>query len=85
MYVSALAEEPTGVDLDRGIGIFSRASVAGGARECKQEDVRPATLHRLYRATAWGHWVLDPAGHPVYGRALDHRTRVAIEASRPET
>ena len=84
VYMSAIAEGLTGVDLDRGIGIFSRASVAGGAREWKPEEVRPPALHRLYRATAEEYWVLDPAGHPVHGRAMDHRTRVTIEASRPE-
>jgi hypothetical protein len=84
VYLSAFAEELEGGDLDRGIAIFSRGSVARGAREWKQEDVRPPALHRLYRATAEEHWVLDPVGHPIHGRALDHRTSVTIEEGSPE-
>src|SRR5215218_8829871 len=62
VYMSAVAEEVKGVDLDRGIDIFSRRSEAHGAREWKLEHVQPQALYRLYRATASGHWVLDPAG-----------------------
>ena len=72
VYMSAVAEEVKGVDLDRGIDIFSRRSEAHGAREWKLEDVQPQALYRLYRATASGHWVLDPAGRP------DHRTAVTV-------
>ena len=64
VYVSAVAGELTGADLDRGIGIFSRASVAGGAGEWGSEDVRPSAPYRLYRAIASEHWVLDPVDHP---------------------
>ena len=78
VYMSALAEELEGVDLDWSIAIFSRRSEAHGASEWKPEDVRPPAVHRLYRATASEHWVLDPAGHPVHGRALDHRTAVKV-------
>ncbi len=78
VYMSALAEEVTGAYLERGIDIFSRGSEARGAREWGPEDVLPPALHRLYRATASEHWVLDPAGHPVHGDALDHRTLVTV-------
>jgi nitroimidazol reductase NimA-like FMN-containing flavoprotein (pyridoxamine 5'-phosphate oxidase superfamily) len=78
VYVSALAQELAGADLDRGIAVFSRRSEAQGASEWEPEDVLPPALHRLYRATASGHWVLDPAGHPVHGRALNHRTAVQV-------
>jgi nitroimidazol reductase NimA-like FMN-containing flavoprotein (pyridoxamine 5'-phosphate oxidase superfamily) len=84
VYVSALAEELAGADLERGIVIFSRRSEEHGASEWKPEDVRPPSLHRLYRATASEHWVLDPSGHPVHGRAVPYRTPVTIEGSRPE-
>jgi hypothetical protein len=84
VYVSAVAEELEGADLDRVIDIFSRRSEAHGASEWKPEDVRPSALHRLYRATASKHWVLDPAGHPIHGRAVDHRTSVTIEGSFPQ-
>lgn len=60
VYMSAVAEELTGADLDRGIAIFSRRSEALGAGEWKVEDVRPPARHRLYRATASEHWVLGP-------------------------
>ncbi len=78
VYVSALAGEVEDADLDRGMEIFSRASVAGGAPEWTREEVRPPALHRLYRASASEHWVLDPSGHPVHGRALDHRSPVSL-------
>ena len=72
VYVSAVAEELAGADLGRSIGVFSRASVAGGAGEWGPEDVRAPAPHRLYRATATEHWVLDPGG------STDRRTPVAV-------
>jgi hypothetical protein len=72
VYMSAIAEELTGADLDRGIEIFSRSSLAHGGQEWKQEDVGASTLYRLYRATALEHWVRDPVGRP------DHRTPVTV-------
>jgi Pyridoxamine 5'-phosphate oxidase len=73
VYMTAVAEELKGAELDRGIEIFSQASVAGGAREWRPEDLRAPALYRLYRATASEHWVLDPAGHP------DRRTPVSVQ------
>lgn len=55
VYMSALAEELTGADLARGVGIFSRRSEEQGAREWTEKDVRPPGLHRLYRATVSEH------------------------------
>jgi hypothetical protein len=72
VYMSAIAEELTGADLDRGIDIFSRSSLAHGGHEWKREDVGASTLYRLYRATASEHWVRDPVGRP------DHRTPVNV-------
>jgi hypothetical protein len=72
VYMAAVAEELTGVELERGIAVFSRRSVASGASEWKPDDVLPPALIRLYRATASEHWVLDPAGHP------DQRTTVTL-------
>ena len=70
VYVSAAAEELAGADLERGIGIFSRASAAAGGElsEWRLEDVRVPAPYRLYRATATAHWVLDPDSSPD-GRA----------------
>jgi nitroimidazol reductase NimA-like FMN-containing flavoprotein (pyridoxamine 5'-phosphate oxidase superfamily) len=72
VYMSAVAEELTRVELARGIEIFSRTSLGHGGHEWKTTDVQAPTLYRLYRASAQGHWVLDPAGHP------DHRISVNI-------
>jgi len=70
VYMSAVAEVPTGADLERGIEIFFRVSVSHGARPWTLEDVlEPASL-RLYRARVSEHWVLVPERRP------DQRTRV---------
>jgi hypothetical protein len=71
VYASAVAEELSGADLDRGIGVFSRASVAGGAGEWGPEDVQAPAPHRLYRAIATGHWVLDPDEGPDRRMAVE--------------
>ena len=67
IYISAAAEELEGADLERGVGVYSRASVAGGSSEWRLEDVRAPAPYCLYRATTTDHWVLDPDDHP------DHR------------
>jgi hypothetical protein len=61
----AIAEELTGTEVDRGIGIFSRSSLGHGGSEWRLEDVEAPSPYRLYRATATEHSVLDPAAHPV--------------------
>jgi hypothetical protein len=72
VYMSGIAEELMGADLDRGIEIFSRSSLAHGGHEWKLEDVGASTLYRLYRVTASEHWIRDPVGRP------DHRTPVVV-------
>lgn len=75
VYMSAIAEEMTGVDFDRGLDIYNgRFSnpAEHGVRLIKLEDVQAPALYRLSRATASEHWVLDPASHP------DHRTPVTV-------
>jgi len=64
VYMAAEAEELTGVELDRGIAIFSRRSLASGGVAWMRDDVLAPARLRLYRATATGHWVLDPAASP---------------------
>jgi nitroimidazol reductase NimA-like FMN-containing flavoprotein (pyridoxamine 5'-phosphate oxidase superfamily) len=59
VYMSALAEELTGAELDRAIAIFSRRSEAHGARPWTRADVTAPARHRLYRAMASEHWLLD--------------------------
>ncbi|MGH3015135.1 MAG: pyridoxamine 5'-phosphate oxidase family protein [Gaiellaceae bacterium] len=60
VYISAVAGELTGVELDRGIEIFTRRSQAQGARAWTPGDVCPPARHRLYHATASEHYVLSP-------------------------
>jgi hypothetical protein len=68
--MSALAEQLTGADLERGIEVFSGVSVSHGARRWTVEDVQPPAALRLYTARVSEHWVLDPELRP------DQRTRV---------
>jgi uncharacterized protein YhbP (UPF0306 family) len=60
VYVSAVAQELTGADLERGLAIFSRWSESHGAGEWNLEDVRTPARHRQYRAIASEHSVLGP-------------------------
>jgi uncharacterized protein YhbP (UPF0306 family) len=69
VYMSAIAEELVGTELDLGIGVFSRRSQAHGAGGWTREDVTPPARHRLYRATASEHYVLDDK---------DRRTLVSV-------
>ena len=70
VYMSAVAEELTGVEVDRGIEVFSSRSQAQGARAWTREDVRPPARHRLYRATVSEHYLLSPR---------DERVPVSVE------
>src|SRR4029453_6684850 len=70
VYMSALGEELTGVEVERGIEIFSRVSVSHGAKPWTLEDVQDPAVLRLYQARVSKHWVLDPERRP------DQRTRV---------
>jgi nitroimidazol reductase NimA-like FMN-containing flavoprotein (pyridoxamine 5'-phosphate oxidase superfamily) len=70
VYMEATATELTGDELERGIETFSRVSQSHGARAWTLEDARPPAALRLYRATVFEHWVLDPEKRP------DERTPV---------
>ena len=72
VYMSALAEQPAGGDLDQGIEVFSRRSEEQGGRAWTREDVLPPAPYRLYRATVSEHSMLDPAVSP------DRRTPVTL-------
>jgi hypothetical protein len=69
VYMSAVAEVPTGADLERGIEILSRVSLSHGARPWTLEDVlEPASLRCIGRAyPSTGCWTRS-AG-PTSGRA----------------
>jgi nitroimidazol reductase NimA-like FMN-containing flavoprotein (pyridoxamine 5'-phosphate oxidase superfamily) len=70
VYMSATAKLLEDDETARGIGAFSRRSLAHGGREWTSEDVRPGAGLRLYRATADSHWILAKDGRP------DHRIPV---------
>jgi hypothetical protein len=72
VYMSALAEEVTGADVERGIDIFSRRSLEHGGAPWTADDVRGQALIRLYRATAREHSMLAKDGRP------DHRIPVKL-------
>jgi uncharacterized protein YhbP (UPF0306 family) len=60
VYISAVAEQLTGEELDRGIEIFSRRSQEHGGDEWTRADVLAPADRRLYRATASELFVLGP-------------------------
>lgn len=75
VYMSAVAEELTGADFDRGLQIYNgRFQNPGehGVRTISAEDLHAPGVYRLYRAVVQEHWVLDPAGRP------DHRIPVTV-------
>jgi hypothetical protein len=76
VYMSGLAEELTGAELERGIEIFGRLSEADVGRRWALDDVLPPSLFRLYRATVSEHYVLIPGSHPVLGTGVDRREPV---------
>ncbi len=59
VYMAAAAEEVTGPDVDRGIEVFTRASLAQGGEALTREEVEGSAHLRLYRARASEQWLLD--------------------------
>ena len=60
VYMSALAEQLEGAELEAGIRVFAERSAARGLSAWGPEDVREPARHRLYRATASEHFMLRP-------------------------
>jgi nitroimidazol reductase NimA-like FMN-containing flavoprotein (pyridoxamine 5'-phosphate oxidase superfamily) len=58
LYLSATGEELE--DVDDGIELYSRRSEEQGFGPWTRDRVLPPARHRLYRATASQHFVLDP-------------------------
>jgi hypothetical protein len=58
VYMSAVAEQLTGPELDAGIAAFSRRSVEQGGEEWTADDVVAPARLRLYRAVASEQFVL---------------------------
>jgi hypothetical protein len=70
VYMAAVAEQVAGAEVERGIEVFSRRSLAHGGVAWTVADVQGETGIRLYRAAASGHWILAKDGRP------DHRIGV---------
>jgi nitroimidazol reductase NimA-like FMN-containing flavoprotein (pyridoxamine 5'-phosphate oxidase superfamily) len=65
VYMSAVAEELAGEELEAGAQLFGSATRAQGlTREWTLDDMRPPAPYRLYRASVSQHWVLDPDSSP---------------------
>jgi hypothetical protein len=65
VYVLGVARELPAHETAEGIEIFSKRSAGHGGSEWSVEDVSPPARHRLYQATAEGHYVLDEHDHRV--------------------
>ena len=72
VYMPAVAELAGDGEIERGLEVFSRRSVAHGGAEWNREDVRAGAGLRLYRAVAGSHSILAKDGQP------DHRIPVAL-------
>jgi pyridoxine/pyridoxamine 5'-phosphate oxidase len=59
VYMPAVAVELSGAEAERGLEIFSGRSVASGLPAWTMEQIGPEARHRLYRATAREHFVLN--------------------------
>jgi hypothetical protein len=60
VYMTAVAEHVDGDEVTDGIELFSRRSLGHGGRPFTAIDVQAPARHRLYRATALEHYVLEP-------------------------
>jgi nitroimidazol reductase NimA-like FMN-containing flavoprotein (pyridoxamine 5'-phosphate oxidase superfamily) len=58
VYMAATAEEVPDAEVERGLGVFARESLAQGLREWARADVLPPASLRLYRAVASEHFLL---------------------------
>ena len=63
-YARARAEEVPPAEVDDGIAVFNRASVAQGMESWRAADVSGAARLHLYRATVEEQWVLAEDGGP---------------------
>lgn len=57
VYVAALADQPTGAELEHAVGVFSARALAQGGVAWTVADVTGDARLRLYRATAVERWV----------------------------
>lgn len=79
VYMKGVADELTGVDLERGLEIFNRVSQEEIGTSWVLDDVQGSALFRLYRATISEHWALIRGGDPERGSGVDRSERVSLE------
>ena len=77
--MKGVADELTGVDLERYLEIFDRVSQEEIGNSWVLDDVQGSALFRLYRATISEHWVLIRGGDPERGSGVDRSERVSLE------
>jgi nitroimidazol reductase NimA-like FMN-containing flavoprotein (pyridoxamine 5'-phosphate oxidase superfamily) len=65
VYMSGLAEAVPDHEIDRGIATFSHVSETHGGAVWNRADVEAPARHRLYRATAFEHFVLSATDERV--------------------
>jgi nitroimidazol reductase NimA-like FMN-containing flavoprotein (pyridoxamine 5'-phosphate oxidase superfamily) len=78
VYISGLAGELTGDEIEHGIELYDRVSQRDIQRAWELSDVQPPSLFRLYRATASEHFVLIRGRDPERGTGVDRRERVSL-------
>jgi uncharacterized protein YhbP (UPF0306 family) len=71
VYLEAVAEELAGADRDQAIALYSRRSETHGAPQWTSTDVTAPAPHRLYRARASAHFVLEANDWRVPVNAAD--------------
>jgi predicted pyridoxine 5'-phosphate oxidase superfamily flavin-nucleotide-binding protein len=79
VYMTGVAEQLTGAELDQGLEVFDRVSRRDTGRAFGLEDVQGSARFRLYRATVSEHWVLVPGRDPDRGSGVDRSERVSLE------
>src|SRR5262245_26231128 len=65
VYMTATAERLSGDELESGIEVFSRKSLAGGLPAYRREDVEEPAALRLYRAVATEHFALGEGSRRI--------------------
>jgi hypothetical protein len=78
VYMSGVAGELTGSQLEPGLEVFDRVSRKDLGREWGLDDVQEPSLFRLYRATVSEHFVLIPGRDPERGTGVDRREQVEL-------
>lgn len=81
VYMSAIAEELSGADLEREVQFYP-GGTGPGIRRFTSDQLQAPAPYRLYRASISAHWMLCPrtAGMPCanHGISYDHRAPVAL-------